>query len=130
VPLLLAATLDLPAISPVRAISLDGDVATVDRIGDVAVQCLSLRLPALLAVSNEINKPRSVPLKGVMLAKKAEIPSWSAADLGAGEARPALVLRHLSFAPVPETRAEMISAASGAAAGAALAERLRRESVI
>jgi electron transfer flavoprotein beta subunit len=130
VPLLLAAALDLPAISPVRAISLEGGVATVDRIGDVTVQRLSLRLPALLAVSNEINKPRSVPLKGVMLAKKAEIPSWSAADLGAGEARPALVLRHLSFAPVPETRAEMISAASGAAAGAALAERLRRESVI
>jgi electron transfer flavoprotein beta subunit len=130
VPLLLAAALDLPAVSPVRAVSLDSGVAIVDRVADGGVQRLSVRLPAVLGVSNEINKPRPAPLTGVMLAKKAEIPSWTAAELGVGEARPALVLRRLSFPPVPDALAEIISGATGAAAGVALAERLRQERMI
>jgi electron transfer flavoprotein beta subunit len=130
VPLLLAVALDLPAVLPVRAISLEDGAATADRIAEGATQRLEVKLPALLCVSNEINKPRPTPLKGVMLAKKAEIPSWTAGDLGLDEARPALVLRRLSFPPVTETRAELIAAGNAAAAGIALANRLRQERMI
>jgi electron transfer flavoprotein beta subunit len=130
VPMLLAVALDLPAVSPVRAISLGDGAAIADRIAEGATQRLEVKLPALLCVSNEINKPRPTPLKGVMLAKKADIPSWSAADLGLGETRPALVLRRLSFPPVAETRAELIAGATPSAAGTALAERLRLERMI
>jgi electron transfer flavoprotein beta subunit len=130
VPLLLAVALDLPAVSPVRAISLGDGVAIADRIAEGATQRLEVKLPALLCVSNEINKPRPTPLKGVMLAKKAEIPSWSAGDIVLGEMQPALVLRRLSFPPVAETRAELIAGATPAAAGTALAERLRLERMI
>ncbi len=130
VPLLLAVALDLPAASPVRAISLEDGMAIADRIAEGTIQRLAVKLPALLCVSNEINKPRATPLKGVMLAKKADIPSWTAAALGLGDIRPALVLRRLSFPPVAETRAEFIAGATAAAAGAALAERLRQERMI
>jgi electron transfer flavoprotein beta subunit len=102
----------------------------VDRIADGLTQRLRVALPALLGLSNEINKPRPVPLKGVMLAKKAEIPTWSAAELGIGPPAPGLALRRLFMTPVPERRAELIAAASGAAAGIALADRLRQEGLI
>ena len=59
-----------------------------------------------------------------------EIASWTAAMLGLTEEPAGLVLRRLSFPPVSETRAELIAGASGAAAGAALAERLRQERII
>jgi electron transfer flavoprotein beta subunit len=130
VPMLVAVALDRPAVSPVRAISLEGrDAAIVERIGDGATQRLSVALPAVLCVSNEINKPRPTPLKGVMLAKKAEIPSWTADELGVA-VQPAFVLRRLSFPLVPETRTELIAGANAAAAGAALADRLRQERMI
>src|SRR5689334_16412503 len=83
VPLLLAGELGFPAVSPVKGIqSVNGDLLIVDRIGDGCTQRLQVKLPALLGISNEINKPRLAPLKGVMVAKKAEIPTWSHCDLG------------------------------------------------
>ena len=106
----------------------DGAVI-VDRIADGSTQRLQASLPVLIGVSNEINKPRPVPLKGVMLAKKVEIPTWSAADL-AVEEQPAMTLRRLYIEPPAETRAELIAAENARAAGSALAERLHREGMI
>lgn len=130
VPLRLAVALGHPVISPVRAISLQDGGVIVERIAEGATQRLAVPLPAVVCVSNEINKPRSTPLKGVMLAKKAEIATWTAGALGLADQTPGLVLRRLFFPPVSETRAELIAGASGAAAGAALAERLRQERII
>ena len=131
VPILLAGELGLPAVSPVKHIrGVDGDLAVVDRIGDGCTQRLQVKLPALLGISNEINKPRPAPLKGVMLAKKAEIPTWTHGDLGIEAPQPAVTLRRLFIEPPVETRAEMIVADSARAAGRALAERLRLEGMI
>jgi electron transfer flavoprotein beta subunit len=130
VPFLLAEQLGLPAISPVKEIEpAQSGAIIVDRIADGCTQRLRASLPALLGVSNEINKPRPVPLKGVMLAKKSEIPTWSAADLAVDE-QPALTLRRLYIEPPAETRAELIAAENARAAGIALAERLHREGMI
>jgi electron transfer flavoprotein beta subunit len=131
VPLLLAEELGLPAVSPIKQIHETGaQSAVVDRIGDGCTQRLRVELPALLGVSNEINKPRPAPLKGVMLAKKAEIPTWAAGNLGIGEPQPGLTLRRLFVEQPVERRAEMISAESGRAAGRALADRLREKGMI
>jgi electron transfer flavoprotein beta subunit len=131
VPLLLAAGLEVPGIVPVKAILQDGEKALlVDRIADGATQKLRVGLPAVLGISNEINKPRTASLKGVMLAKKAEVPTWTAADLAIPEPETGLVLRRVSIPAPPEGRAELIAAASGSAAGRALADRLRQEGMI
>ncbi|HET6160648.1 MAG TPA: electron transfer flavoprotein subunit beta/FixA family protein [Dongiaceae bacterium] len=131
VPFLLAGELDLPVISPVKNIQgMDDDSAIVDRIGEGCTQRLQVKLPALLGISNEINKPRPAPLKGVMLAKKAEIPTWTHSDLGIEAPQPAMTLRRLYIEPPVETCAELIAAESARAAGRALADRLRQEGLI
>jgi electron transfer flavoprotein beta subunit len=131
VPQLLAAALDLPCVTPVKAIVSDGDSAIlVDRIADGAIQKLRVELPAAFGVSNEINKPRTASLKGVMLAKKADVPTWTAADIGASDVESGLVLRRVTIPTPPQGRAELIAAASASAAGAALADRLRQEGMI
>jgi len=128
---LLAEDLELPAVSPIKHIhAAEAGSAIVERIADSGSQRLRVQLPAVLGVSNEINKPRPVPLKGVMLAKKAEIPTWSLTELGIEEPQPALILRRLSIEPQAETRAELIVAGSAHAAGRALADRLRQEGMI
>lgn len=130
VPFLLAEELGLPALSPAKEIrAVEDGAVIVDRIADGSTQRLRASLPALLGVSNEINKPRPVPLKGVMLAKKAEIPTWTSTDLAVDE-QPALTLRRLYIVPPPEARAELIVAETARAAGSALAERLHREGMI
>jgi len=44
-------------------------------------------MPAVLTVTKEINEPRYASMRGVLKAKKAEIPLWKAADLDLDEGR-------------------------------------------
>jgi len=55
----------------------------VERMMDDGYDVLRLPLPALLTVVKDINEPRVASLKGKMRAKKAEIRTLSAADIGA-----------------------------------------------
>ena len=86
-------------------------------------------LPALLGVSSEINEPRYPPLKGIMAAGRAQIPVWTAADLGLTEASPKLQLRRL-YVEMREARVELIEADSLAEAGTRLADKLREARLV
>ena len=131
VPLLLAEELKIAAASPIQRIhAVDEQAIVVDRIGDDCTQRLRVQFPAVLGISNELNKPRPAPLKGVMLAKKAEIPCWSQRDLGVEDLKPGLMLRRLFIEQPANKRAEFIVAESEQAAGSALADRLRMEGMI
>ncbi len=46
-------------------------------------EVVKMRLPAVITVVKEINEPRIPSFKGVMKAKKAVIPVWTAQDVGA-----------------------------------------------
>lgn len=50
---------------------------------DDGFDVVRLPLPALMTVVKDINEPRVASLKGKMRAKKAEIKTLSAADIGA-----------------------------------------------
>lgn len=124
----LAEAMGLPAVSPVVAVTPGADDAlVVDRLGDGGVQRLSVRLPALLGLSNEINRPRAASLKGVMLSKKAVVPTWTVADLGIEAPVAGSTLVAVSRVERPVLSAELIAAASGAELGRALADRLHKE---
>lgn len=74
VPFLVAHGLGIPAISPVVAIrSASEQSINVGKLADNTIDEFELTLPAMLLVSNELNKPRTPGLKGVMSAKKATI---------------------------------------------------------
>jgi electron transfer flavoprotein beta subunit len=73
-PYLVANALGLPAMSPIISVDRieDGKIY-VGKLGDSTVDIYEIVLPAMLLVSNEINKPRTPALKGVMAAKKMQI---------------------------------------------------------
>jgi electron transfer flavoprotein beta subunit len=75
-------------------------VAYVSKINDIKegkMECIRLMeehyetlqvdLPALITVTKEINEPRIPSLKGMLKAKKSEIPVWSAEYLEGNESR-------------------------------------------
>jgi electron transfer flavoprotein beta subunit len=65
--------------------SLDKRKIVVKRLLENGYETVAVRLPAVLTVVKEINEPRTPSLRGKMNAKKAEIPIWKAADIGAPE---------------------------------------------
>lgn len=80
----IAAHLDIPQITYVRKIEdSEGNALVAQRTIEEGYEMVCAPLPCLITVVKEINKPRIPSLKGKMKAKKAEIPTWGAADLGA-----------------------------------------------
>jgi len=78
----LAELLNLPQISSVRELSVEGDVVVAERALEDAIETVKAKMPALIAVTREINQPRIPSLMMIMKASKKEIVAWTAADLG------------------------------------------------
>jgi electron transfer flavoprotein beta subunit len=127
----LAELLELPAVSPVQAVDVSNGGFSVHRVVEDGYQVVKLPSPCLIAVSSEIGEPRYPPLKGIMAAGRAEIPVWTAADLGLGpeELKPSRELRRL-YVESREGNVELIGAATPAEAGEKLALKLREAKLI
>lgn len=125
----IAENLGWPHVTYVRKINEISEAAVVvERMTDDGYERLSLPMPALLTLIKEINEPRLPGIKGQMRAKKAEIPTWTAGDLGADPFRLGLTgsptqVRKI-FYPEHVVNAEMIEGAPSEQA-AALAGKLR-----
>lgn len=79
----IAAHLDLPQITYVRRIDeISPDHIVAERMLEEGVEVLQGKLPCVLTVVKEINKPRLPSLKDIMAARKASITHWQAADIG------------------------------------------------
>jgi electron transfer flavoprotein beta subunit len=126
----IARELEIPAVSPVQKIEeASAESLTVERIVEDGFQRLRVRLPALLGISSEINEPRYPPLKGIMAAGRAQIPVWTAADLGLETLTPRVQLRRL-YVETREAKVEIIEADSLAEAGVKLADKLREARLV
>jgi electron transfer flavoprotein beta subunit len=122
--------LGLPAVSPVQKIEeASAESIVAERIVEDGYQRLKIKLPALLGVSSEMNEPRYPPLKGIMAAGRAQIPVFTAADLGLAEASPKVELRRL-YVETREAKVELIEAESLEDAGKLLADKLREARLV
>lgn len=130
VPLGVAEILDLPSVSPVVAIEPSGSGLKVHRMTEDGYQVIELGLPALLAVSSEIGEPRYPPLRGIMAAGRAQIPVWTAADLGVDVAAARRSILRRLYVEQREAKVELIDADSPEEAGVELANRLREAKLI
>ncbi|MBN1918172.1 MAG: electron transfer flavoprotein subunit beta/FixA family protein [Verrucomicrobia bacterium] len=80
----IAVHLGFPQITFVKRIEeITPKKIRAQRMMEEGYQVIESRLPVLLTVVKEINEPRLPSVRGKMRAKKAEIPTWTAADLDA-----------------------------------------------
>jgi electron transfer flavoprotein beta subunit len=80
----LAERLGIPHITCVRKIEeIKEDYIRAQRMTDFGYEVIECSLPAVITVVKEINEPRLPSIKGMMKAKKAVIPVWTADDVGA-----------------------------------------------
>jgi len=77
----LAELLNLPQMSSVRKVSVEGDTVIAERTLEDAVETVKAKMPALITVTREINQPRIPSLMMIMKASKKEIVTWTVADL-------------------------------------------------
>ncbi|MBE6032040.1 MAG: electron transfer flavoprotein subunit beta/FixA family protein [Clostridiales bacterium] len=110
----IAERLGLPQVTYVSdfALSEDKKTITVKRALEDGYEVVEVQTPCMLTAIKELNKPRYMSASGIANACKAEIPVWSAADLGVDQsvvglkASPTNVFR--SFTPLPKGKGMML----------------------
>ena len=112
-------------------INFDAGTIKVERLLEEGRQVCESKLPAVVSVVKDINEPRYPSFMGIRKASKAEIPSWSADDLGLDAGVTSKVTWPELYALPPRTgECEIIEAESMAQAAAILADKLIEEKVI
>lgn len=132
---LLAERLGMPFVGAVRRIEAAGEgqapsLLTLERTTGNSKQTLKVSLPAVLSVTNEINKPRLTSVAGIMAAMKKTIPIWSLEDLGPDGLPAARVKTVRLIEPEHGGECHFIHAESAQKAGEKLALALRDARVI
>ena len=105
-------------------ISLTADTLTVERELEDETETLSIPLPAVVAVSTDINSPQIPSMKAILGAAKKPVQVWSAADIGFN-AEAAWSEQQVA-APKQRERQRIVIEGDGEEQIAAFAENLRK----
>jgi electron transfer flavoprotein beta subunit len=79
-----AELLGLPQATVVTKLEVGDGAATASREIEGGIEKVSLVLPAVITAQKGLNEPRYETLKGIMAAKKKDVPVVTLQDLGLG----------------------------------------------
>jgi electron transfer flavoprotein beta subunit len=105
VPAMVAAMLGLPQINVVTKLEIDGNTAVAHREIEGSSEKMSVPLPTVISAQKGLNEPRYETLKGIMQAKRKEIPVWTLQDLGLDESTLASQLELVKLESPPDRQA-------------------------
>ena len=130
----LAERLNIPQITYVRKLDLNGDTVVAERSLEDCYEKVKAKAPVLLTVTREINEPRIPSLMAIMRASKKEITVWNAEDLNipkerVGEAGSAIQVTEV-LAPKVERKGIVIKAETVEELAETLAKALIKEGVV
>lgn len=131
---LLAEYRQLPAVTNVRTVALDGGALTATREDSRGTWELKANLPAIVSVTDKADKPRFPNFKGLMAAKKAEITVLDLTGIGVDPANVGLAAATTSVTAAtarPErTAGERIEGVSPDEAAQQIADYLAAKNLI
>jgi len=84
VPAMVAELLGLPQATVVTKLEVSDGAATAFREIEGGIEKVALTLPAVVTAQKGLNEPRYETLKGIMAAKKKDVPVVTLQDLGLG----------------------------------------------
>ena len=125
VGLLVGEMLNIPAINGVNKILyLTESTLTVERELEDEIETLTIPLPAVVAVSTDINAPQIPSMKAILNAAKKPVQVWSAADIGFSA--PGVYSTQKVAAPKQRERQRIVIEGDGEEQIAAFVDSLRK----
>lgn len=119
-----------PVFNAVNRIEKTGTGVRIERSLEDEVEVLEVSLPAVLAVTTDINVPRLPNMKEILLASKKPVAEWTLADLGLPEGiAPEIEVVSL-IAPQPMERKHILIEGSPQDAAHTLLNYLSKEGVL
>jgi electron transfer flavoprotein beta subunit len=130
VPVMVAALLGLPQINVVTKLEVEGNMAVARREIEGASEKVSVPLPAVISAQKGLNEPRYETLKGIMMAKRKEIPVLTIQDLGLDESALLSQLELVKLESPPVRKAGIVIEDEPETAAKRMVEFLRNEAKV
>ncbi len=104
IPAMVAEFLGLPQVNVVTQLEIEGDNGQAQREIEGASEKVQFSLPAVISAQKGLNEPRYETLRGIMMAKRKEIPVITLEELGLApeELEPQLSIIKLEYPPPRE----------------------------
>jgi electron transfer flavoprotein beta subunit len=128
-----ARLLGWPALTLVSVISsVDPSAGTikVDRSAEEGRVTMSARLPAVLSIIKDFGEPRYPSFMGIRKASRAEIPSWSLADLGLTGLKASIAWPEIMNPPQRQVTTEIITGSTPEEIAGSLADKILAEKIL
>ncbi|MGQ9832357.1 MAG: electron transfer flavoprotein subunit beta/FixA family protein [Candidatus Villigracilaceae bacterium] len=125
-----ARLLKWPALTLTASINVDGNTVKVERSIEEGRQMVSANLPAVFSLVKDFGEPRYPSFMGIRKATKAEIPTWTLADLGIDAPTPIVTWPVLNNPPSREVKCEIITGDSPQEIAEKLADKIIAEKVL
>lgn len=130
VPAMVAEILGLPQANVVTKLEIEGNSGSAHREIEGAVEKITFSLPAVISAQKGLNEPRYETLKGIMAAKRKEIPVVSVQELGLGDDQLGSQLELLKMESPPPREAGKVIEDEPAVAAQKIAAYLREEAKV
>ncbi len=101
IPSMVAEELGLPQVNVVTKLEIDGNTGSAHREIEGAVEKVAFTLPAVISAQKGLNEPRYETLRGIMAAKRKEIPVVKVEELGLDEDQLAPMLELIKMESPP-----------------------------
>lgn len=130
VPAMVADMLGLPQINVVTKLTIEGSGGTAHREIEGASEKVTFPLPAVVSAQKGLNEPRYETLKGIMMAKRKEIPVVTLQELGFSDDELNAQLQLVRLESPPERQAGKVIEEEPEEAARQLADYLHNEAKV
>jgi electron transfer flavoprotein beta subunit len=130
VPSMLAAILNLPQVNVVTKLEIEGNTGSALREIEGAREKVTFLLPAVISAQKGLNEPRYETLKGIMAAKRKEIPVVTLEELGIQPDELAVQIELIKMESPPVKESGQIIEDEPGEAAKKLAEFLRQDAKV
>ncbi len=130
VPVMVAALLGLPQVNVVTKLEIEGNTAVAHREIEGASEKVNAPLPAVISAQKGLNEPRYETLKGIMMAKRKEIPVLTLQNLGLDESSLVSQLELVKLESPPARQAGTVIEDEPETAAKRMVEFLRSEAKV
>ena len=130
VPAQTARLLGWPALTLASVIKVEGNNVRVERGIEEGRQIVTAKLPALFSMTKDFGEARYPSFMGIRKASRAEIPTWSLANLGIAAPASVIPWSEIMNPPSREVICEFITGGSPEEIAETLADRILAEKVL
>jgi len=119
-----------PMISMASSIQAAGNGLRIERTIEEGKQIVETALPAVISASKDIGEPRYPSFMGIRKASRANIPTWTLAELGVTAPSARVQWPEVASPPAREVKTEIITGSSPQEIAEKLVEKILEEKVL